>query len=144
MSTEDLKQYFKFSPYYANNENLSDKELEELDEKADKIPMEVKNHLVDPDISDVILNLMKIHSLTEKQAVIVAVLVRRIFLKDSSKNTLTADLTKYANMDTTKAQQVTKYLEEKIFMTVPAPTQSAPVQTTPEQRKENVINLKQK
>jgi len=140
----DLKNYFKFSPYYANNENLSDKELEELDTKADKVPMEVKNHLVDPDISDVIRNLIKIHGLTEKQAVIVAVLVRRIFLKDSSRNTLSADLIKYANMDTTKAQQVTKYLEEKIFMTVPAPIQPAPTQTIPEQREDNVINLKQK
>lgn len=136
----DLKNYFKFSPYYANNENLSKKELAELDEKADNLPMEVKDHLLSVDTSKIIQKLINSHNLTEKQAVIVAVLIRRIFLKSSSKNTLAADLVKYANIDATKARQITELLEQNIFLTVPTPI----TKTTPQYGKENVINLKQK
>ncbi len=136
----DLKNYFKFSPYYANNENLSEKELAELDEKADKLPMETKNHLLGVETSKAIQKLINSHGLTEKQAIIVAVLIRRIFLKSSSKNTLTADLVKYANIDTTKARQITEYLEKSIFSTIPVPV----TESAPQHEKENIINLKQK
>jgi len=136
----DLKNYFKFSPYYANNENLSKKELAELDEKADKRPMEIKDHLLSVDTSKAIQKLISSQNLTEKQAIIVAVLIRRIFLKSSSRNTLTADLVKYANIDTAKARQITIYLEQNIFLTVPTPV----TQSIPKPEKENVINLKKK
>ncbi len=136
----DLKNYFKFSPYYANNENLSKKELLELDEKADHLPMEIKDHLLSVETSKTIQKIVSSHTLTEKQVIIIAVLVRRIFLKSSSKNTLAADLVKYANIDATKARQITTYLEQNIFSTVP----TSVTQSIPKKNNENVINLKQK
>lgn len=134
----DINNYLKFSPAYANSENLGEKELKELNDKIDKLPEEVQNHLMDLGTAKIIQELIPAHQLTEKQAIITSVLVRRIFLKNSAKNQLASSLVKYANIDPAKAQGITRYLEEKIFLTVPRPI----TEPEPQQKQSNIINLK--
>jgi hypothetical protein len=119
---------------------LSEKEKTELNDKADKLPGEVRDHMLSLDIAKTIQNLMSVHTITEKQAIIVAVLIRRIFLKDSSKNELVNDLTKYANINPAKAREIGQYLEDKVFATIPKPATAPPAQPGQEQ----VVDLKQK
>jgi len=134
----DINNYLKFSPVYANSENLGEKELKELNDKIDKLPEEIQDHLMDLGTAKMIQGLMPVHQLTEKQTVITAVLVRRVFLKDSAKNQLANNLVKYANIDPVKAKSVVQYLEEKVFSTVPGPI----TEPEPKQEQSNVINLK--
>lgn len=134
----DINNYLKFSPAYANSENLGEKELKELNDKIDRLPEEIQDHLMDLGTAKTIQGLMSAHQLTEKQTVITAVLVRRVFLKDSAKNQLANNLVKYANIDPAKARSVVQYLEEKVFLTVPGPV----TEPEPQQEQSNVINLK--
>ena len=137
----DLKNYFKFSPYFANTENLSENEVKTIGDKADRLPPEVVEHIMGPDVAAAIKNTITKYSLTEKQAIIIAVLVRRVYLKDSAKASLSSDIAKYANISPQKVQDLVQYLEESIFVRTP----EASVRAAPEEPKlkENVINLKQ-
>lgn len=132
----DLEKYFTFSPYFANNENLSEKERDSLNEKADKLPDEIREHLIDVETSEVVEATISLFQLSEKQAVVLAVLIRRIFLKDSSKNQLNDDIIKYMNVDAQKSSDLVEYVEEKIFATTP----TSVVEEVAE--KGNVIDLK--
>jgi hypothetical protein len=137
----DLKNYFIFSPYFANTENLSENEVKSIGDKADRLPPEVIEHLMSTDVATAIKNTITKYNITEKQAIIISVLVRRVYLKDSAKASLSSDIVKYANISPQKVRDLVQYLEEGIF----ARTPEASVRTTPEEPKpkENVINLKQ-
>ena len=136
----DINNYLKFSPVYANSNNLSDKELKELHDKLEKLPDEIQNHLMDLNTARTIQGLMQTYQLTEKQTIIISVLVRRVFLKDSVQAQLANNILKYANIDADKAQKITQYLEERIFATIPKPT-TGEEKPQPKQQ-DNVINLK--
>ena len=117
----NLESYFKFSPLFANNENLSEKERTLINEKSEKIPVVEREFLVDPSTAKSIEDMMGALGLTEKQVIVISVLVRRIFLRDSSKNTLVNDIIKYVNVDQESADKIIQYLEQNIFSKVPEP-----------------------
>ena len=115
---QDLKKYFRLSPFFAGSASMSDLAWDRLQDKIDFLPPSLQNLLTSSRTSDFVENLAQKYIQLSVQGPDVARLIRDVVTADVFIGDMPQELSSRLGVDPTLAREVANQIVSQLFAPV--------------------------
>ena len=116
--SQDLTQYFKYSPFFVESESMPEVVWEQLQDKIEQLPPSISNLLTDFRTAEFIEFLSNSKGLSETQGQGISKIVRDVILADVYLGDMPAEISSRLNIDLNSARELANQIASQVFAPV--------------------------